>query len=346
MRITGKFALALALVGLLWSASEVEAGGRNRAGGGAAAQLLIPVGARDMALGGASSASTAGIEALHWNPAGLAASSSSATILVSTMSYLADMQLNYAAVGARFGSLGHLAVSMKALGVGDIPVTTATSPDGTGGLFSPTFFTVGVTYANSLTDRIRMGSTVHFISENIGRTGASGISFSAGVQYDNLGSVQGLDLGISIKHIGTRMTYGGPGLLFPGQIEGLRRPGSFYRVEASSADLPSLFEIGLSYRVPMGETQALSVNTLFQHQNYDYDEYRVGAEYIFNNSLVLRAGFEMPSSAEDDTFIFGTSFGAGLKLNIGAIRDLQLDYAYTGAQYFDALNTFAFKLDF
>ena len=48
----------------------------------------------------------------------------------------------------------------------------------------------------------------------------------------------------------------------------------------------------------------------------------------------------------DNAHIFGTSFGAGLKLNIGAIRDLQLDYAYTGAQYFDALNTFAFKLDF
>ena len=115
MRITDKFALALALVGLLWSSSQVEAEGRNRVGTSAASQLLIPVGARDMALGGSSAAASTGIEALHWNPAGLASSTSAATILAQTTSYLADMQLNYAAVGANLGSFGHLAVSMKAL---------------------------------------------------------------------------------------------------------------------------------------------------------------------------------------------------------------------------------------
>ena len=346
MRITGTFILTLVLAGLVFEASIAEAGGRNRVGGSAAAQLLIPVGARDMALGGSSSASAEGLEALHWTPAGLAASASSASMLVSTMSYFADMQLNYAAVGASFGRLGHLAVNFKALTAGDIPVTTATSPDGTGGMYSPTLFTVGATYANSLTDRIRMGSTIHFIAENIGRTNASGVSFSAGVQYVGLGSIRGLDLGISIKHIGTRMTYGGPGLLFQGQVDGLRRPGSFYRVEASSADLPSLFEIGLSYNVPVGGAQGLNVSTLFQHANYDYDEYRLGAEYSLNKLLVLRAGFMMPSDAIDNTFIYGTSFGLGLNVDIGAIRDLQIDYAYTAVEYFDSLNTFSFKLDF
>ena len=38
MRITDKFALALALVGLLWSSSQVGAEGRNRVGTGAASQ--------------------------------------------------------------------------------------------------------------------------------------------------------------------------------------------------------------------------------------------------------------------------------------------------------------------
>ncbi|MDE0966283.1 MAG: hypothetical protein OSB73_24425, partial [Candidatus Latescibacteria bacterium] len=92
MRITGTFILTLVLAGLVFEASIAEAGGRNRVGGSAASQLLIPVGARDMALGGSSSASAEGLEALYWNPAGLAASASSASILVSTMSYFADMQ--------------------------------------------------------------------------------------------------------------------------------------------------------------------------------------------------------------------------------------------------------------
>ena len=96
--------------------------------------------------------------------------------------------------------------------------------------------------------------------------------------------------------------------------------------------------------MPMGDS-ALSLNTLFQHQNYNYDEYRVGAEYTYNDMVSLRAGFDLPASADDDTYIFGTSFGVGLNLGIAG-RDVQLDYAYTAAEYFDALNTFAFKLDF
>ena len=133
MRITDKFALALPLVGLSGARLKWKPRDAIRVGTSAASQLLIPVGARDMALGGSSAAASTGIEALHWNPAGLASSTSAATILAQTTSYLADMQLNYAAVGANLGSFGHLAVSMKALSVGDIAVTTTSAPDGTGG---------------------------------------------------------------------------------------------------------------------------------------------------------------------------------------------------------------------
>ena len=123
----------LAVLGLLCGAADLGAEGFNRSGTAAAPELFIPVGARDMALGGASIATTAGLEALHWNPAGLARAHSDVGLLFSTMSYIADIQVNYTAISGRFGRFGSLALSLKSLDIGAIPITTEAQPDGTGG---------------------------------------------------------------------------------------------------------------------------------------------------------------------------------------------------------------------
>ena len=154
------------------------------------------------------------------------------------------------ALAGRFKGVGSLALDIKALAFGDIPVTTETQPDGTGAYFSPTFFTVGGHFSRHLTDRISLGITSHYIVNRIERVDATAISFSAGLQYLNLGDIEGLDMGVVLKHIGARMEYGGSSLLRRGQIDDVRRPAADYNIQASSADLPSTFEIGLAYRYP------------------------------------------------------------------------------------------------
>ena len=347
LRMTKHILLILVALSLVWGDGNAFADGRNRAGTAAAPELLIPVGARDMALGGASIASTDGIEALHWNPAGLARAKTDVSAMFSTMSYIADINVNYLAVSGRFKKLGTLAISLKALDIGDIAVTTERQPDGTGGTYSPTFLTLGLTYARSLTDRIALGTTLHYISNDMGRADATAVAFSAGLQYQNLGDIQGLDFGVAVKHIGQRMQYQGSGLLNKGSLDDLRRPSAFYNVEAGSADLPSLFEIGLGYRYPLGGMGQLNLSSLFQHNNYDYDQYKLGAEYNYNDFLALRGGFDYAADADDDTYLFGTSFGLGLNFNLGgALKDVRLDYAYTGVDHFDALSTFTFQVGF
>ena len=346
LRITRSALFILIALSLIWDDGSVYAAGYNRSGTAAAPELLIPVGARDIALGGASIANTSGIESLFWNPAGFARGETSADAMFSTMSYIADIQVNYVALGARFQDLGSLAISLKALDIGDIPITTESRPDGTGGTFAPTFFTLGLTYATELTDRIALGTTLNYISNSMDRVKSTAVSFSAGLQYLNLGDIQGLDMGVAVKHIGNRMTYEGPGLLNRGTLDGLQRPAAFYNVQASSADLPSTFEIGLGYRYPMAEAGQLNVSTMFQHNNYSHDEYKTGAEYVYSDFLALRGGFGYASDADDDTYLFGTSFGLGLNLNLGAMQDVRLDYAYTSVDHFDALSTFTFQVGF
>jgi hypothetical protein len=333
--------LVCALLVVLSSSDTVLASGQNRVGAAAAPELLIPVGARDMAMGGAGIANTSGIESLHWNPAGLARGSDGASMMFSTMTYIADIRLNYAAASRQFGRWGQLAVHVKALDFGEIPITTERAPDGTGGGFSPTFLTLGTSFAGALTDRINVGFTTRYIYNRIDRVEGSAVSFSAGLQYASLGSIKGLDLGVTVKHIGTRMRFEGSGLLRSGQLEGLRRPGSIYQVPSSSADLPSLFEIGIAYQ--HSET---SLSSVFQHHNFAFDQWKSGVEYEVNEFLALRSGLDFAAGAADREYLFGASFGAGLRFRVPGIEYIRVDYAYTATEYFDGLDTFTIQLDF
>ena len=178
----------------------------RRIGSASATELLIPVGARDMALGGASIAVTQGVEAIHWNPAGLARLGSSAEALFSSLSYLADINLNYGAVGASFGRLGVVAVSVRSLDFGDIPMTSHDDPEGDGGrTFSPAFITAGLSYAIAFSDRANAGATIKVVSEKMGRVQGSAVAMDLGVQYHSIGGISGLDMGVAMKNFGPRL---------------------------------------------------------------------------------------------------------------------------------------------
>lgn len=69
----------------------------KRTGTAAATELLIPVGARYLAMGGSPIASATGIEAVHYNPAGLGLLKNSAEGMFSSMSYIADINVSYGA---------------------------------------------------------------------------------------------------------------------------------------------------------------------------------------------------------------------------------------------------------
>jgi len=337
--------ITMLMASLIWT-DHLVAGGQERAGTAAAPELLIPVGARDMAMGGAAIASSSGIGALHWNPAGLARGPSEAQLLFSTMSYLAGIRVNYVAVSSHFGRLGSLALSLKALDFGDIPITTASQPDGTGATYSPTFLTTGLTWAGPLSDRIMLGATLHYVSNRIERVSAAGVSFNAGLQYADLGDVGGLDLGVAIKHIGSRLRYDGSALLRPGSLDGLRRPSSIYRIETNSADLPSTFEMGLGYAHHPSDQGKARYFALFQHHNFAHDQWKFGSEYVYRNFFAARTGIDYADDGAGNTHIFGSSFGFGLTLDLGGLEDVQLDYAYTTVDFFDPLSTFTFRVGF
>jgi len=339
-------ALLLCAAALLVTTTGVAQ--NQRIGTSAASELLIPIGARDLAQGGASIASSSGMEAIHWNPAGVARMSGSAEGMFSTMQYIADINVAYGAVGAKFGEFGSVALSLKNLSFGDIPVTTVDDPEAlTGASFSPTYITVGLTYSRQITDAASVGVTAKLINETIARVSSTGFAFDLGVQYHGLLNVQGLLLGITIKNIGPQMKYDGSGLLRLAEASGGLRPEQFYKSEAASFELPSMIEIGAAYTGRVQDNMMYTVSGSYASNNLYVDEYRLGGEYgISMNevSLFARGGYSfLPQIEAKEDRIFGATVGFGVSYKTGG-TNLTVDYAYRQVDLFGGNTILSLKV--
>lgn len=325
--------------------SNIYASGGNRTGTAGAAELVIPVGPRGIAMGTGNVANSYGIEALYWNPAGAASLEHSVDILFSHMTYIADIGVEYGAVATNIEGFGVLSFSLKSLSVGDIPITTTDNPDGTGATFSPQFIVAGLTYSKALTDRIAIGATVNYLSETMDKVSANGVAFNAGVLYKDLGDIRGLNFGVVLSNLGPQMKYSGSGLLQLSTVAGLNRPPTYNVVNAQSFDLPSSFQIGFAYKPVMDELNSLQFAGTFQNNNFAGDEYKVGAEYGYNNLIFLRGGYSLSPKSQSADYIYGFTAGIGLSYSLQSIA-LKVDYAYQNVKYFGNNNIFSLQLGF
>ncbi len=343
MKIKNYFSIILLLlIPLLINLNMSYGGSERRTGTAGAMELLIPVGSRGSAMAGSISSFAAGVEAIHWNPAGVA-NQQGVEAMFSTLTYIADIRLNYFAVTSNFGDFGTFGISLRSLDFGDIPITTVSLPEGTGGYYSPNYITGGLTYSRKFTDRIHAGITVKVISEKVIRTSAYGVGVDLGVQY--ISKESGIKLGVTLKNLGPGMTYDGPDLesfvSLPGQEPGSRQRA--LRLPSAEFELPSTLEIGLGYDLKIADQHMMTFAGDFQNTNFGHDEYRLGAEYGYNDMFFARGGY-MISQSQDDN-IYGPTFGVGVNIPVES-STIIFDYAYRHVKYFDANQWFTVKVTF
>lgn len=339
-RLVGSLLVAclMGLVAVPAAAQTQDTGTRasdtDRAGTAGAAQLLVPMTARHVALGNASTSGLAnlnGLEALYANPAGLALNTGT-TALFSRMEYVADIGVNYFGVGQRIGN-NNLAFTVSTWDFGDIPKQTEARPEQSSVTFSPTFITAGLSYARQLTDRIAAGTTVKLVNEEIEDMTGTAVAFDAGMTY--VVGESGLRLGVSLKNFGSDLTYSGVGLNRSARVP-QQRPdanNNALLLEAENAELPSLLNFGLSYTREVGAATVVRVLGNFRSNSFEDDEFSGGLELGFRELVYVRGGYEVRQDM-DRTFYTGARFGAGLNLEIGESR-LTVDYAYTPTDFFD-----------
>jgi hypothetical protein len=296
-----------------------------------------------MAMGGADLAYTRGVNAIHWNPAGMGVLDRAASVQFSTMSIFNDVSVNYLAMGFQAGKFGVLGLAVKALNFGDIPLTTVQDMDGLSGqTFSPTFATFGFTFARAFTNAINFGVNAKLIYESIPRASASAFAVDIGVQYRT--NIPGLGIGLVVKNLGTDMKYDGSAFLdqsadIDGQFTDFRdRP-------VLGSQLPASMLIGVSYKRPLGEINSLIFSGNFQHFNLANDNYQFGAEYGYKDLVFVRGGYMVTPDVDSEANLYGLTAGIGGHITLSNL-DIVIDYAYRDVQYWDGESLFTIGIGF
>jgi hypothetical protein len=325
----------------------VQSLGQSKAGTSAAPELLIPIGAKNVAMSGAGISSVSGTDAISWNPAGLDGGENPTSALFSYRAYIADIGISYLAVGTRFEGFGSLGFSLRSFNIGTIPVTTEDQPDGNGQQISPTFFTLGLTYSKQISDRVSIGATTNLVSESFGGVSAMGVAFDVGVQYQNPASLKGLSLGVVVRNVGTTMQYGGSGLWRQASDPTSLRGLTYVKLEAASYQMPSVIDIGVGYTKSLDESFDISLSAAYENDNYGIDGYRIGGQVMFMNAVALRAGYLYSTDHGGTVSIFQNySLGAGLNLEKIAGVGISFDYAYVPVQYFSGNHLLDIRMNF
>jgi len=330
--------------GVLFAALSLAfSGDESRIGTSGGNQLLVPVGARGIAMAGSERVYSSGLESVYWNPAGLARTRET-QVLATSMDLFNDIGVNYFGASASLGDLGSLGLTVKSIDMGNIPVTTVEDMDGVGGgTFKPTMSTMSLSYANMFSDRAYFGVTGKVVYESIPRASASAFALDIGVQYTGVANVEGLGLALVLTNLGTDMHYTGSGLT--SQATGESGITDFYNLESSYDDLPSTYNMALSY-----SAAGAIVGLTYTSHSFLYDELNFGAEYSLMDMIYLRAGMTTAMLDEDsdnkDETLYSLNFGAGFKYSLyGA--NLVVDYTMRNqSDTFDTSNILSLGLVF
>jgi len=365
------------MLGLFAAAFTAMAGNRDRSGQSGAQHLLIDPWARSAGWSSCGVAETRGLESVFSNVAGLAFTKRTEVGFTRTQ-YLAGSGggININAFGVAQGltyknketgrkiDLGTVAISVFAMGFGDIYRTTEINPDGDKSIFSPKLNIIGVHYAKSFNRFIHGGVSFKIVNESISDLRANGLAIDVGVQY-LAGMYDNFKIGVTIQNLGLPVSYKGDGISKRAKQEGTNYVASFEHRPATY-ELPALLTLGVSYdflffapefqkmskedRKAEGLTRKNAVHRVtlagsFTANAYSRDNFALGVEYGFMQYLQVRAGYLLQSFekrkiegkdkifANQDSFYLGPSAGVTVgvpltKKGKGNGQQLLIDYAY------------------
>ncbi len=331
------------------------AGNPDRQGEAGAGQLLINPWARSAGLHSLNTSSVGGIDAMFMNVGGLARFERT-QIAINHTRYLegADMGLNALGFAQRVGR-GAFGVSLVAFDLGDLKLTTADVPEGSGATFSPAFFNLSLAYSHLFENRVSVGAAVKFVSESIPNAGASAIALDAGVQYVT-GENDNFKFGISLRNVGGKMRFTGEGLGVQNNSTNptFNYPITFYQ-RSAEYELPSQLNIGVSYDWLLGQRNRLSLLSTFTSNAFARDQWGAGLEFWIGRSFTLRAAYKMEFDAPrgstqatlDNGFSGGFTFSVPVKKSEDGSRTsfLSIDYAYRNTNIFRGIHNIGLRMD-
>lgn len=335
---------------MISSVQMTEAGNPDRQGEAGAYELLLTPWARAAGLHTLNTSMISGVEAMRLNIAGLSRINSTEVVIGHTRLFDGTgMTMNSVGLAQRMGKSGAFGLSLTALDFGEIPVTTEDTPGGTGASFSPSFFHLGIGYGNTFENKVSVGILLRLVSESITDVNAFGFAIDAGVQYVT-GENDNFKFGISLRNVGSPMTFSGQGLSFQTDNPGgqINYPITIDQ-RAARFELPSVLNIGASYDILPSTKHRISILGNFTANSFSRDQVGGGVEYSFKNMFMLRGGYryDLGSAAGDDDQNVYTGLSAGVSIEVPLKKDsankFGVDYAFRSTQPFDGTHNISIR---
>lgn len=328
------------------------AGNPDRQGEAGAAQLLLNPWARSAGLHSMNTASISGVEAIRVNVAGLSRINNTEFVLSNTR-YLegTDIFINSFGLAQRIGkkknkdgkanSYGTMGLSLMAMDMGDIQVTTEEQPEGTGATFSPRLINIGFSYAHMFENKVSVGITLRGVSESTADVNAFAMAIDAGVQYVT-GENDNFRFGIALRNVGTPMTFKGQGIAetLPNPQNDVLPYNLTYFQRAQRFELPSMLNIGSSYDFFFSEQRhRVRILANFTSNSFSQDQFGGGLEYAFNNMFMIRGAYKYEFGSEANGGVEApveTGISGGVSFEVPLKKESNnrfgIDYAYRTTQ--------------
>jgi len=303
--------------------------------------LAASVDPRAAALGNAVTTLEMGATSMFYNPAGMAGTSGFGHFAASNMTWIANIDYTQTSVAVRpnDGAYGTFGVSLRYVDYGDIQGTIrADNEQGfeETGTVAPSSFSVGVGYANALTDRISIGGTVKFAQQDLGDSVIDG----SGATESNTYSTPAFDFGVRYQSSFRSVTFAMNARNFAPAVD----------YEQNTFELPLLLSVGLSADVlrlanpgsDLLENHSLLITTEGMTPRDLEEQGRFGGEYTFMDIFSVRGGYAFPFGEVSQEW----SLGAGIDLELSDDFTIGADYTFQQQDRFDGVNRVAVDVGF
>lgn len=331
----------IAMIALLIMAGSYEM--KAQAGGSSVPFLLISPDARASGMGETGVAVADDINAIYWNPGGLAfldyfpnteQDIPFSQVALSFSPWLpqfnADLFYSYATIGKFFEELdGTVAFNFIYMNLGEF---TRTSENGQVlGKFLSNEFALGLSYGTLISDDLGIGFQMRYIRSNLTPTGqnqkeagvGNSASFDLGLLYKPSGfkifDVRNpLSFGFNLQNVGPKITYINESDPIP---TNLKLGAAWKLVKDEFNDLKIAFDFQkLLVKRDSTNSDPLPLSLVSAWKNPGI-EFSVGAEYWYEDVFAFRVGyFTEPSRLGNRKF---WNFGAGVKYDI-----FKLDFSF------------------
>ncbi len=286
------------------SAAQGSSAGQFRKVGAAGGEFLrISVGARANGMGGAFSGVSNDLSALFYNPAGLV-DIKGYNANISYSQWFGGYTHNYLAGVMPVAEKYKVGLSITNLSSGDIPITTLDDENRLGNSYSINDIAIGASFAGFLTEQFSFGVNLKYVQNTIYSMSAPGLFVDIGTLY----RFGGYRVGFAMSNLGPQMQFSGANLnLKADLISQLQYQKLDASLLSSPFNVPLIFNAGVACDAlsewfgmyestpDLGASQPrmhrLIVAADFATLSDVPEQFAVGAEYVWNDILALRAGY-------------------------------------------------------